>query len=108
MKKIALITKNKILAESLNSAVKGIPNLKFELSLLLNSSQALLDAQILEIDVAMIDMSFMDIVGYNLSGERIELAFFAKLNETLPNCQFLLLYSYLPCHLVIQAIKIDN
>ena len=93
MKKIALITKNKILAESLNSAVKGIPNLKFELSLLLNSSQALLDAQILEIDVAMIDMSFMDIVGYNLSGERMELAFFAKLNETLPNCQFLLLVS---------------
>lgn len=90
MKKIALITTNKILAESLNSAIKTIPNLKFELTLLLNSSQALLDAQILEIDVALIDMSFMN---YNLSGIEMELSFYEKLNKSLPNCHLLLLVS---------------
>lgn len=93
MKKIALITKNKILAESLDSAIKSIPNLKFELALLLNSRQALLDAEILEIDIALIDMSFIDETDYNLSEEERELSFCEKLKKTLPDCHLLLLVS---------------
>lgn len=93
MKKVALITTNKILAESLKSAIQSIPDLKFEFTLLLNSSQALLDAEILEIDVALIDMSFMDVMDYNLSGKEIELSFYERLNKNLPGCHLLLLVS---------------
>ena len=56
MKKIALITKNKILAQGIDAAIKAMPDLEFELFLLLNSHQALLDAEIFEIDVALIDV----------------------------------------------------
>ena len=93
MTKIALITTNKILAESLNSAIKSTPNLKFELFLLLNSRQALLDAEILEVDVALIDMSFIYAMDYNLSEKKIDLHFYERLKETLPNCHLLLLVS---------------
>ncbi len=93
MKRIALITRNKILAESLNTAIRSIPNLKFELILLLNPSQALLDAEILEIDVALIDMSFMDTMDDSLSRKEIELPFYERLSKVLPNCHLLLLVS---------------
>ena len=61
MKKVALITTNKILAQSLSVVAKSMPDLNFELLLLLNSQQALLDAEVFEIDVALIDVMDGDI-----------------------------------------------
>lgn len=93
MKKIALITTNKILAESLSSAIKSIPNLKLDLILLLNPKQALLDVEILEIDIAIIDMSFTDTIDYNLPGKEKSLSFYKEIIKILPNCHILLLVS---------------
>jgi len=81
MKKIALITRNKILAESLAIAMKSAPELEFELFLLLNSHQALLDAEIFEIDIALIDFA------------SFPLLFCQGLQNKLPNCHLLLLVS---------------
>ena len=60
MKKIALITTNKILAQSLATAIKVMSDFEFEFFLFLDSQQALLDAQIFEIDVALIDVMESD------------------------------------------------
>ena len=60
MKRIAFITNNKILAESLEATINLMHNVDFELFLLLNSNQILLDIEILEIEVALIDMSLFD------------------------------------------------
>lgn len=59
----------------------------------MNPSQALLDAEILEIDVALIDMSFMDTMDDSLSRKEIELPFYERLSKVLPNCHLLLLVS---------------
>lgn len=93
MKKIALITTNKILTESLNSAIKSIPDLKLDLIPLLNPKQALLDAEILQIDIAMIDMSFTDAIDYNLPGKEKALLFYKEIIKILPSCHILLLVS---------------
>ena len=93
MKKIALLTTNKILAESLKSAIKSIPNLKFKLILLLDPKQALLDAEILQIDIAMIDMRFTDILDYNLSEKEKSISFYKEIIKILPNCKILLFVS---------------
>lgn len=88
MKKVALITTNKILAQSLAVAIKAMPNLGFELFLLLNSHQALLDAEIFEIDVALIDL--MD---RGTEEKENLLSFCEALHKRLPDCQILLLVS---------------
>lgn len=84
MKKIALITTNKILAQSLEAALKAMPDLKFDLFLFLNSQQALLDAEIFEIDVALIDLAL---------NKETRLSFCEELHKNLPNCHLLLLVS---------------
>jgi len=81
MKKIGLITKNKILAESLSAAMKSTPALEFKPFLLLNSQQALLDAEVFEIDIALIDIA------------SFSLSFCQGLHKNLPNCHLLLLVS---------------
>lgn len=88
MKKIAIITKNRILAESLSIAIEINPDLKCEFFLFLNYPQALLDAEIFEIDVALID-----VVGCNLKHKEVPLLFWDKMHKTLPNCHLLLLVS---------------
>lgn len=93
MKKIALITTNKILAESLDSAIKSIANSKLELILLLNSHQALLDAEIHEIEVALIDMGTINVMDKAPVEGHMSLSFCQRLNNSLPNCQILLLVS---------------
>lgn len=93
MKKIALITTNKILAESFDLALKHISNLGFDLILLLNSRQALLDAEILKIDIALIDMESKDFMNNDLGEKEKGLDFCKKMNEILPNCYLLLLLS---------------
>lgn len=80
MKKIALITTNKIFAQSLDAAVKAAPELGIDFFLLLNPKQALLDAEIFEIDVALIDVLK-------------PLLFCERLHHNLPNCHLLLLVS---------------
>ncbi|MDR1664912.1 MAG: hypothetical protein LBR83_08350 [Clostridiales bacterium] len=55
MKKIGLITSNKLFAQSLTDAVKHYPSLEFDLRLLLNPGQATLDAEVQKIDVAVVD-----------------------------------------------------
>lgn len=92
MKKIALITTNKILAQSLDSAMKSMSNLDFQLFLLLNPNQALLDAEVLEIDVALIDMGLIDVVGNNEKIETI-LSLCERLHNNIPNANLLLLVS---------------
>ena len=93
MKKIALITTNKILAQSLDSAMKSMSNLEFELFLLLNWKQALIDAEVLEIDVALIDMGLIDIIGNDSGEKETILSFCERLQDRLPNCHLLLLVS---------------
>lgn len=93
MKKIALITTNKILAESLDSAMKSMPNSTLELILLLNTNQALLDAEIYEIEVALIDMGTIDVMDKDGKKQDQSLSFCQRLNKSLPNCQILLLVS---------------
>ena len=70
MKKIALITTNKILAESLAASVKAMSDLKFEFFLFLNPHQALLDAEILEINIALIDLALINIVASHIEKKR--------------------------------------
>lgn len=88
MKKIGLITNNKILAESLDVTVKSMLHLSFDFFLFLNPKQAILDAEIFKIDVALIDV--IDRKDKNQD----ETLFFCKsLNDKLPDCQILLLIS---------------
>ena len=93
MKKIALITTNKILTESLNSAIKSIPDLKLDLIPLLNPKQALLDLEILQIDIAIIDMNFTNAIDYNLPEKEKALFFYKEIIKVLPGCLILLLVS---------------
>ena len=88
MKKIALITKNKILAQSLAAAMKAMPDMEFEIFMLLNSQQALVDAEIFEIDVALID-----VLDCYTKEKKTPLSFCEELHKSLPNCHILLLVS---------------
>ncbi|HZK27576.1 MAG TPA: hypothetical protein VFD00_08575 [Thermoclostridium sp.] len=93
MKKIALITTNKILAESLAASVKAMSDLKFEFFLFLNPHQALLDAEILEINIALIDLALINIVASHIEKKEATLSFCERLHKRLPNCHLLLLVS---------------
>lgn len=88
MKKVALITSNKILAQSLAAAIAVTPDLEFEFFLFLNSKQALLDAEVFEIDVALIDVMDNDI-----EVKKGRLFFCEELHKSLPHCHLLLLLS---------------
>ncbi|MDY0235955.1 MAG: hypothetical protein RBR71_07990 [Gudongella sp.] len=88
MKKVALITTNKILAQSLAVALKSMPDSNFEFFMLLNPYQALLDAEIFEIDVALID--FMDRA---IDEEETMMQFCELLHKKLPDIHLLLLVS---------------
>ncbi|HCC35741.1 MAG TPA: hypothetical protein DEQ02_08990 [Ruminococcaceae bacterium] len=58
MKKIGFITTNKVLAQSLAAAIKNYPDLGFEPCLLINPDQVLLDAEIQNIEIAVVDMTW--------------------------------------------------
>ena len=88
MKKIAIITKNRILAESLATAIEVTPNFKSDFFLFLNYQQVLLDAEIFEIDVALIDL-----VGCRVKDKEVLLSFWTKMHGKLPKCHLLLLVS---------------
>lgn len=83
-----MISSNKILAQSLSVVAKSMPELSFELLLLLNSQQALLDAEIFEIDVALIDVTDCDV-----KEKETPVSFCKKLHKSLPSCRILFLVS---------------
>ena len=86
MKNLGLITKNKVLAQSLASLIKNNPDLEFNPFTLLNFRQAALDAEVLKIDVAVIEM---------LEGTSretgITLSLCEELRQVAPDCMILLL-----------------
>lgn len=88
MKKIGIVTTNKVLAQSLVKAAKTQPELVFSLYPLLNLEQAALDVEVLKIDVALIDV---------MNGDKAEktavIALCEKLRQTVPDCRLLLLVS---------------
>ena len=58
MKKIGFITKNKMLAQSFIAAAAADKSVDFELFSLLNFRQAVLDTEVLAIDLAVVDGSY--------------------------------------------------
>ncbi|MCL2107462.1 MAG: hypothetical protein FWH26_10465 [Oscillospiraceae bacterium] len=82
MKKIGLVTTNKVFAQSLAAAIKGRPDWGIEPYLLLNPRQAALDAEVLRLDAAVVDMA-------DAAPNETE-AFCRTLRQT-GNCQLLLL-----------------
>ena len=86
MKKVALITTNKILAQSLAAAIKAVPDCDFEFFIFLDPQQALIDAEIFEIDVALIDGLERD-----TEGKTTLLSFCESLHKKLADCHLLLL-----------------
>ena len=93
MKRIAFITSNKILAQSLEATVKAMLTMKFQFFLLLNFHQVLLDVEILEIDIALIDMSLFDVEGVSKQEKESLFSLFEKIHKKLPHCRLLLLVS---------------
>ena len=86
MKKVALITTNKILAQSLAASMKSMPDLNFEFFMLLDANQALVDAEIFEIDIALID-----VMDRGTEEKETLLSFCELLHKKLPNLHLLLL-----------------
>ena len=82
MKRIGFITTNKVLAQSLAAAVKNNPALGFEPFLLLDPRQAALDAELLRIDAALVDVGAV-------AGDTE--AFCEALRRAAPGCRLLLL-----------------
>ena len=86
MKKIGFVTTNRVLAQSLAASVKEYPDLEFELFLLLNLKQAIIDAEVMRIDVAIIDLV------EDALKDCEELALFCEmLRQSVPNCRIMLL-----------------
>jgi len=79
MKRIGIVTTNKVLAQSLAAAVNGCPDWGFEPFLLLDPNQAALDAEVLRLDAAVVD------AGAAMEGSC------ETLRKTAPDCRLLLL-----------------
>jgi hypothetical protein len=88
MKKIGFITTNKVLAQSLAAAVRNNPDLRLEPFLLLNPHQAALNADLVRIDTAVVDV--MDVTPKETE---TALSICKKLRQTVPGCRLLLLVS---------------
>ena len=86
MNKIGFITTNKVLAQSLSSAIKARHDLGFESYLLLNPNQAVLDAEVLKIDIALVD------VLNNADCDAI-LSLCKALRQNVPACRVFILIS---------------
>lgn len=88
MKRIGVITTNKVLGQSLSKAIQAQPELQFDIYLLLSLEQALLDVEVLKIEVALIDVMNGD------AAEKTALIVFCeKLRQAVPDCRMLLLVS---------------
>ena len=94
MKKIGFVTTNKVLAQSLAAMVRSHPDWGFEPFLLLNSTQIALDATILKLDIAVIDVAD---TALEASPE--------TLRRAVPDCRLLLLVPKASRKMAIKAIK---
>lgn len=86
MKKIGLITTNRLLAQSLNMALGVLPNLELELIQLQKIEQALIDAEVLQIDIAVINL-----VCCSDHDNDAALTLCTNLRRQLPFCKILML-----------------
>lgn len=93
MKKIAFITSNNILAESLDATVKTMPTKQFDFFLLLNPHQVLVDIEVLKIDIALIDMALFDLDLIIKNKNKTHCLICKQIHEIKPNCKILLLIS---------------
>jgi len=88
MKKVGIITTNKMFAQSLAASIREMPDRGFEPHLLLNPKQAQLDVEVLGIDVAIID-----VVEGSTTGSESTVSFCENLRKAVPDCRLLLLIS---------------
>ena len=86
MKKIAWITTNRVLAQSIAALVGQYQDLEFESYLLLNLRQAVLDAEVLGIDIAVVEMR-----GGTQEYAQSVRELCESLRRTVPDCSILLL-----------------
>ena len=86
MKKIGFITKNKVFAQSLAALIKSNPDLPFEPFAFHNLRQAAMDVEILNIDVAVVEM-----IAGTTKETRMILSLCEELRQAAPGCQILLL-----------------
>ena len=100
MKRIGFITKNKVLAQSLATLIKSNQDLPFEPYVFHNFEQAAIDAQIFEIDVAVVGTVAED---SEASGAVMSLC--SDLRQTSPDCQILLLVEQESRHSRDEAMK---
>ena len=84
MKKVGFITKNKMLMQSLHAATEAKAQADFELLAMLNYKQAALDAEVLAIDVAVVD-------GNHEIGTALQLC--GRLRSAAPSCKILFMIS---------------
>ena len=86
IKRIGFITTNKVLAQSLVTLIKNYPDLEFDPFTLSNLDQAVLDAEVLNIDVAVVEIVLgtapeVDAISRICDG----------LHKAVPHCRILLL-----------------
>ena len=103
MKKIGLITTNKLLAQSLAASIESYPDLDMETHLLLDPHQAALDAVIFKIDVAVVD-----VYAGNPKQASSAMHICEDIRRAVPGCRLLLLVPQAdtPTHdMVMTAMK---
>ena len=88
MTNIGFITPNKVLAQSISSAITARPDLGFQSYALLDPHQAALDVEVLQIDVAVVD-----VMEGGPAQTQATLAFCKRLRRAAPACRVLLLLS---------------
>ena len=86
MKIIGFITTNKVLAQSLTASVEKYPDLEMKVHLLLNPHQAVLDAEVLKIDAAIVDVAAGNPKQTSAVRQICE-----DLHRAVPGCRILLL-----------------
>ena len=88
MKKIGLISTNRLLAQSLHAALDSLVDLELELIPLQNLNQAVLDADVLQIDIAVVDI--LCCTKGDIEQAR---ALCQNLRSQLPECKIMILVS---------------
>jgi hypothetical protein len=85
MKKIGFITKNRLFAQSLATQIKNNPDLGFEPYLMHDIDQALLDAEVFKIDMAVVEM-----IAGTPEDREVVLPLCESLKRAIPGCRILL------------------
>lgn len=93
MKKIAFISTNKILGESLQSTIEASLSSNIEFMLFLNPKQVILDAKIFEIDVALVDMTYSVGQDQDTYQNNQQCLLCEQISLQLPKCHIILLVS---------------